>query len=67
MLVWRVCCAICGRRPPRCADVGLTAPVDWVSPQVPTGSLRLWDVGVSWKEIETSKGVYDWSKLNATV
>ena len=46
---------------------GLTAPVDWVSPQVPTGSLRLWDVGVSWKEIETSKGVYDWSKLSATV
>jgi hypothetical protein len=46
---------------------GLTAPVDWVSPEVLTGSLRLWDVGVSWKEIETSKGVYDWSKLSATV
>ena len=46
---------------------GLTAPVDWVSPEVQTGSLRLWDVGVSWKEIETAKGVYDWSKLNATV
>ena len=53
--------------PVRGSLFGLTAPVDWVSPQVPTGSLRLWDVGVSWKEIETSKGVYDWSKLSATV
>ena len=53
--------------PVRSSLFGLTAPVDWVSPQVPTGSLRLWDVGVSWKEIETSKGVYDWSKLSATV
>jgi hypothetical protein len=53
--------------PVRASLFGLTAPVDWVSPQVPTGSLRLWDVGVSWKEIETSQGVYDWSKLSATV
>ena len=53
--------------PVRSALFGLTAPVDWVSPQVPTGSLRMWDVGVSWKEIETSKGVYDWSKLSAAV
>ncbi len=53
--------------PVRASLFGLTAPVDWVSPEVQTGSLRLWDVGVSWKEIETSKGVYDWSKLSATV
>jgi hypothetical protein len=31
------------------------------------GSLRLWDVGVTWREIETSPGVYDWSRLDALV
>ena len=31
------------------------------------GSLRLWDAGVTWPDIETSPGVYDWSRLDALV
>jgi hypothetical protein len=31
------------------------------------GSLRLWDAGVSWSNVETSRGVYDWSRLDALV
>lgn len=31
------------------------------------GSLRLWDAGVSWRDIETSPGVYDFSRLDAIV
>jgi hypothetical protein len=34
------------------------------SPTVPFGSLRLWDSKVSWREIETSQGNYDWSLLD---
>ena len=29
------------------------------------GSLRLWDAGVTWPDIETSPGVYDWSRLDS--
>ncbi len=31
------------------------------------GSLRLWDAGVSWSQIETSPGVYDWNLLDSFV
>ena len=31
------------------------------------GSLRLWDAGTSWREIETSPGVYNFSRLDAIV
>jgi hypothetical protein len=31
------------------------------------GALRLWDAGVTWRDIETSPGVYDWSRLDALV
>ena len=31
------------------------------------GSLRLWDAGVTWSDIETSPGVYDWSRLDSYV
>jgi hypothetical protein len=31
------------------------------------GSLRLWDAGVTWRDIETSPGVYDWSRLDSLV
>ena len=31
------------------------------------GSLRLWDAGVSWRQIETSPGVYDWTLLDSFV
>ena len=31
------------------------------------GSLRLWDARVTWREIETSPGVYDWRLLDSYV
>lgn len=31
------------------------------------GSLRLWDSGVTWSDIETSPGVYDWTRLDSLV
>jgi YD repeat-containing protein len=31
------------------------------------GSVRLWDAGVSWREIETKKGVYTWTRLDSLV
>jgi hypothetical protein len=31
------------------------------------GSIRLWDAGVTWRDIETSPGVYDWSRLDTLV
>lgn len=36
-------------------------------PRVATGAIRLWDSGTSWREIETSRGVFDWSRLDAAV
>ena len=36
-------------------------------PQTPVGSVRLWDNGVSWREIEKSPGAFDWSRLDALV
>jgi hypothetical protein len=53
--------------PVSASQFGLIAPVDWGTPGVPTGYLRLWDSTVSWRDIEVSKGTYDWSKLDATV
>jgi hypothetical protein len=31
------------------------------------GSVRLWDAHVTWSDIETSPGVYDWSRLDTLV
>ena len=39
--------------------VSLTRPM--------TGSIRLWDMGVTWAEIERSPGVYDFSRLDQVV
>jgi hypothetical protein len=36
-------------------------------PALSVGSIRLWDAGVSWREIETSPGVYDFTRLDAQV
>jgi hypothetical protein len=33
-------------------------------PSVPFGSQRLWDSEVQWADINTSKGVYNWSELD---
>jgi hypothetical protein len=35
--------------------------------QLAFGSLRLWDANVTWREIETSPGIYDWTRLDAYV
>jgi hypothetical protein len=42
-----------------------TDPTTW--PTAPVGAVRLWDTGVTWKDIETSPGVYDWARLDAQV
>ena len=31
------------------------------------GSMRLWDDGVKWAQIETANGVYNWSKLDSWI
>ena len=31
------------------------------------GSVRLWDVGVRWSQVETARGVYDWTRLDELV
>jgi hypothetical protein len=31
------------------------------------GSVRLWDAGVQWRQVETSPGVYDWTRLDSLV
>ncbi|HEY3480019.1 MAG TPA: hypothetical protein VGL02_14070 [Streptomyces sp.] len=31
------------------------------------GSLRLWDAGVTWQDVETAPGVYDWDRLDSLV
>jgi hypothetical protein len=35
--------------------------------RVDFGSIRLWDAQVTWADIETSPGVYDWSRLDTLV
>jgi len=40
-------------------------PLTW--PAAPFGSIRLWDTGTTWRDIETSPGVYDFGRLNAQV
>lgn len=36
----------------------------WPDANVPFGSLRLWDSGTGWSQIETSPGRYDWTPLD---
>jgi len=38
-----------------------------VWPTIKFGSLRLWDNGTSWANIETSRGVFDWTNLDNAV
>lgn len=40
-------------------------PVTW--PDAKIGALRLWDSGVTWREIETRPGVFDFSRLDAQI
>jgi len=40
-------------------------PVTW--PEARVGAVRLWDSGVTWRQIETSPGVFDFTQLDAQV
>ena len=47
---------------------GVAAPVDWGAPGVQTGYLRLWDAGVSWRQMQPSAtGPIQWEKLDQTM
>lgn len=47
---------------------GLLAPPVWNStPNVPYATLRLWDSGVLWKDIEPSPGRFTWATLDYAV
>ena len=40
---------------------------DWPDANVPFGSVRLWDSGTSWSQIETAPGQYQWDLLDQSV
>jgi hypothetical protein len=42
-------------------------PVARSWPHAPVGSLRVWDSGAVWNQVETSPGVYDFHRLDAIV
>lgn len=47
---------------------GVAAPVDWGDPGVPTGYLRLWDAGVSWRQMQPSATApIRWERLDLTM
>lgn len=47
---------------------GLLAPPIWNSiPTVPYRTLRLWDSGVTWKDVEPSPGRFTWHNLDQAV
>jgi hypothetical protein len=46
--------------------VGLLGVADVPVPEK-AGSIRLWDSGVSWREIEPEKGKYNWAPLDTAV
>ncbi|MHB1212584.1 MAG: hypothetical protein ACYC0W_10020 [Candidatus Nanopelagicales bacterium] len=39
----------------------------WPDRNVPIGSLRLWDAGTNWSQVEAVKGVYDWVALDTAL
>ena len=39
----------------------------WPDANVPFGSLRLWDSGTSWSQVEAEKGTYNWALLDRAV
>jgi len=48
---------------------GLHVPgiANGVAPSIPYGTIRLWDSGVAWGQVEQSKGQYWWNGLDAAV
>jgi hypothetical protein len=53
--------------PPRLASTffGMTWNTTSHFPLIPFGTMRLWDTGTSWQEIETSNGVFNWRGLDS--
>ena len=47
------------------SGIGFTTLDAWPSSGVST--VRIWDIGVSWREIHLGKDIYDWSRLDAVV
>jgi hypothetical protein len=43
---------------------GIWPPTDGLKQVATLGSIRLWDDGVKWAQIETSNGVYNWAELD---
>jgi hypothetical protein len=39
----------------------------WPDPNVPFGSLRLWDAGTNWSQVEAVKGKYNWVQLDTAI
>jgi hypothetical protein len=39
----------------------------WPDANVPFGTLRLWDSGTAWSQVETAKGQYNWTLLDDSV
>ncbi|MBI1351893.1 MAG: hypothetical protein GC156_12330 [Actinomycetales bacterium] len=39
----------------------------WPDANVPFGTLRLWDSGTSWSQVEAVKGTYNWTLLDSAV
>jgi polysaccharide biosynthesis protein PslG len=39
----------------------------WPDSNVPFGTLRLWDSGTAWSQVEATKGRYDWTSLDRAV
>jgi hypothetical protein len=44
-----------------------SSPVGDTWPSAPIGSLRVWDAGVAWNQVERTPGTYDWSRLDQIV
>ncbi len=47
------------------SGMGFTSTDGW--PQSGVTHVRIWDIGVAWREIHLAKDVYDWSRLDAVV
>ena len=45
--------------------LGVAEPRGW--PQGPAGSVRLWDNGVTWRDLEPADGMFTWDRLDALV
>ncbi|HLZ43896.1 MAG TPA: putative Ig domain-containing protein [Candidatus Sulfotelmatobacter sp.] len=44
---------------------GIWPPTDGLSQNASLGSLRLWDDGVKWSDLNSASGVYDWTGLDS--